>query len=442
MIYQTDVGYVKRSSGDLIQVVIILPQLTFVEQSSVFMAGQWLPIASGALSHTANPSNPHTPKGNTSTGLRILLPYYKGLSERIQRLRRTLNFSMCYKRGPNLHALLCGDEVRLPLNEHARVVYEVKCSCSATYIGETEFSLTRRAFACDSFTGRVKLFKRYVDDIFAIVKKGHEEAFLYHLNGLFTEHVKFTIEKEHGGRLPFLDALVIKDGHRLKTTVYRKPTNTDRYLNYHSHHPKSVKIGIVTGMLQAEGKSAEPRCKRMPLGRYNTPGFVVRKRQYGTASRGWAQNPASRNPGWVKILTGRKVGDLKNKTSPCAYFASVLFPLKPRKLKEHLTKVHPERSRENVAPTPVNYVTKSRTLCSVISSEARVEHDSLLAPYRISLMIARCGKLHNQGAVTYIASKISLSKAVVGSMRYCEQCFIILNQTYIASKISLSKDAM
>ncbi|KFD56647.1 hypothetical protein M513_02323 [Trichuris suis] len=51
---------------------------------------------------------------------------------------------MCYKRGPNLRSLLRSDEVRLPLNEHAWVVYEVKCSCSATYIGETEFSLTRR----------------------------------------------------------------------------------------------------------------------------------------------------------------------------------------------------------------------------------------------------------------------------------------------------------
>ncbi|KFD63872.1 hypothetical protein M514_23863, partial [Trichuris suis] len=109
--------------------------------------------------------------------------------------------------------------------------------------------LEQRAFACDNFTGRVRLFKRYVDDIFAMVKKGHEEAFLHHLNGLFTEHIKFTIEKERRGRLPFLDALVMKDDHRLKTTVYRKPTNTDGYLNYHSHHPKSVKTGIVTGIV-------------------------------------------------------------------------------------------------------------------------------------------------------------------------------------------------
>ncbi|KFD60076.1 hypothetical protein M514_27749 [Trichuris suis] len=83
--------------------------------------------------------------------------------------------------------------------------------------------LEQRAFACDNFTRRVKFFKRYVDDIFAIVKKGHEQSFLHHLNGLFTEHIKFTIEKEHGGRLPFLDALVIKDGHRPRPHKVKEP---------------------------------------------------------------------------------------------------------------------------------------------------------------------------------------------------------------------------
>ena len=43
----------------------------------------------------------------------------------------------------------------------------------------------------------------------------------------------------------FLDTAVSKeqDG-RLTTSVYRKPTNTDEYLAYDSHHPQSVKRGI------------------------------------------------------------------------------------------------------------------------------------------------------------------------------------------------------
>ncbi|KFD64516.1 hypothetical protein M514_12999 [Trichuris suis] len=89
-------------------------------------------------------ANPQRIQNRTITGPRTLLPYYKRLSERVQRLGRTLNFSVCYQRGPNLRALLRGDKVRLASEEHAGVVYAVKCSCSALYIGETGFSLTHR----------------------------------------------------------------------------------------------------------------------------------------------------------------------------------------------------------------------------------------------------------------------------------------------------------
>ncbi|KFD47477.1 hypothetical protein M514_11638 [Trichuris suis] len=88
-------------------------------------------------------------------------------------------------------------------------------------------SLITSALRKDSTTRAVKLLKRYVDDNFAAIKKGHEDSFLHHLNGLFTGHIRFTIGKEQGNYLPFLDALVIKDGHKLMTRVHRKLTNTD-----------------------------------------------------------------------------------------------------------------------------------------------------------------------------------------------------------------------
>ncbi|KFD54738.1 hypothetical protein M513_04438 [Trichuris suis] len=93
------------------------------------------------------------------------------------------------------------------------------------------------------------VFKRYVDDVFAVIKSGKEEIFLEHLNSIFRNHNSFTIEKEENGRLPFLDALVIRDGRRLKTTVYRKPTHSNRYLHFSSHHSRSVVRGIITGMV-------------------------------------------------------------------------------------------------------------------------------------------------------------------------------------------------
>jgi len=56
----------------------------------------------------------------------------------------------------------------------------------------------------------------------------------------------FTMETESDSKLAFLDTAVLSepDG-RLTTSVYRKPTHTDQYLAYDSHHPQSVKRGIV-----------------------------------------------------------------------------------------------------------------------------------------------------------------------------------------------------
>ena len=55
-----------------------------------------------------------------------------------------------------------------------------------------------------------------------------------------------TMETEKDNSIPFLDTSVIRDSNGLLTTsVYRKPTHTDQYLAYDSHHPQSVKCGIV-----------------------------------------------------------------------------------------------------------------------------------------------------------------------------------------------------
>jgi len=54
------------------------------------------------------------------------------------------------------------------------------------------------------------------------------------------------MEIEKDNTIPFLDTSVSRDLDGLLTTsVYRKPTHTDQYLAYDSHHPQSVKRGIV-----------------------------------------------------------------------------------------------------------------------------------------------------------------------------------------------------
>ena len=47
-------------------------------------------------------------------------------------------------------------------------------------------------------------------------------------------------------KIAFLDTAVSREpDSRLTTSIYRKPTHTGQYLTYDSHHPQSVKRGII-----------------------------------------------------------------------------------------------------------------------------------------------------------------------------------------------------
>ena len=74
-------------------------------------------------------------------------------------------------------------------------------------------------------------------------------SFLNHLNNV-NKHIQFTVEEEENGVLPFLDVLLTRniDG-TIETSVYRKQTHTDRYLDFSSHHPLSHKKSVVTSLL-------------------------------------------------------------------------------------------------------------------------------------------------------------------------------------------------
>ena len=90
-----------------------------------------------------------------------------------------------------------------------------------------------------------RIWKRHVDDTFTILDRENVDDFLQHLNNQ-QPSIRFTMETEKDNKLAFQDTVVLRepDG-RLTTSVYRKPTRTDQYSAYDSHHPKTVKRGIV-----------------------------------------------------------------------------------------------------------------------------------------------------------------------------------------------------
>lgn len=95
----------------------------------------------------------------------------------------------------------------------------------------------------DSAPLQPKYFFRYVDGTFLVWQHGAEKLnfFLQHLNSPHV-NIKFTMEIEKDGTLPFLDVLIRKkyDG-RQGHSVYHKPTHTDQYLHAGSfHHPTQI----------------------------------------------------------------------------------------------------------------------------------------------------------------------------------------------------------
>ncbi|CAH8666661.1 unnamed protein product [Dicrocoelium dendriticum] len=110
---------------------------------------------------------------------------------------------------------------------------------------------------------RPKLWIRYVDDTFVILKRSKLEETHELINSVF-DGTQFTREEENNEHLPFLDVLIRRTGaERLKTTVYRKSTHTDQILNYGSNHPAAHKRSCVQTLF----KRAQTHCSTPQLRR-------------------------------------------------------------------------------------------------------------------------------------------------------------------------------
>ena len=91
-----------------------------------------------------------------------------------------------------------------------------------------------------------RFWHRYVDDTFVIHKEANKQGFLQHINSV-DPAIMFTVEdNKEDVSIPFLDTIVKPevDGS-LSIYVYRKPTHTDQYQQWDSHHHLSAKFSVI-----------------------------------------------------------------------------------------------------------------------------------------------------------------------------------------------------
>ena len=103
-------------------------------------------------------------------------------------------------------------------------------------------------------------WKRYVDDTLTALPREHVQDFHAHLNTIEAS-IQFTVEEETDNTLPFLDTRIThhSDGS-LTTTVFRKNTHTDKYLDFRSHHPLAHKVAVARTLFHR----AEKICTDFP----------------------------------------------------------------------------------------------------------------------------------------------------------------------------------
>ena len=68
------------------------------------------------------------------------------------------------------------------------------------------------------------------------------------ISTIFIKTLSLLWRKESNGELAFLDTLLKRNNGEISVLVYRKPTHTDQYLHYSSHHQTSCKESVVSSL--------------------------------------------------------------------------------------------------------------------------------------------------------------------------------------------------
>ena len=153
----------------------------------------------------------------------------------------------------------------------------------------------------------MKWWFRYDGDVHSAIRKDQVNKLQEHLNSI-DPHIKFTTELPGTDGLPFLDTLTKPTSKSIECTVYRKPTHTDRYLDYKSNHSISAKLSVIHTLIhRAKQVCSTPEFLAKEMDHLHK---VLQHNHYQTQffQQGRLHQKANKkpNPSTVKFLEGAR----------------------------------------------------------------------------------------------------------------------------------------
>ena len=112
----------------------------------------------------------------------------------------------------------------------------------------------------NNYTGpKVLYYRRYVDDIICCFRNSNDARLFFEYLNSCHPNIKFTMETEERGQLPFLGVLLSKQSVSDRqgsfiTSVYRKKMFTGLLTNYFSFTPFKYKLGLIKTLIDRAHK--------------------------------------------------------------------------------------------------------------------------------------------------------------------------------------------
>lgn len=121
------------------------------------------------------------------------------------------------------------------------------------------FNLNKVYAIMEHHSRRIKVMKKYVDDMFLLLPKESIKEILLLCNSV-EDRMQFTFERETSNSIPFLDMTVFHDEDKRSffTKWHRKPVSSCRLHSFKSIHPTNQKVSTAYGLIDRVNRPSRP----------------------------------------------------------------------------------------------------------------------------------------------------------------------------------------